>query len=83
MAAGLPVVAADGGAHRETIGPASPGTLFPPGDAAEAARILDALGADPARRADLAAAGRARFEAEYTIETHVDRLEALYQGLAR
>jgi glycosyltransferase involved in cell wall biosynthesis len=81
MAAGLPVVAADGGAHRETIGPASPGTLFPPGDAAAAARILDELGADPERRADLAAAGRARFEAEYTIETHVDRLEALYRRL--
>jgi glycosyltransferase involved in cell wall biosynthesis len=83
MAAGLPVVAADGGAHRETIAPASPGTLFPPGDASAAARILDELGADAERRATLAATGRARFEAEYTIETHVDRLEALYARLAR
>ena len=83
MAAGLPVVAAAGGAHRETIGPASPGTLFAPGDASAAARILDELGADAERRATLAAAGRARFEAEYTIETHVDRLEALYKRLAR
>ena len=63
MAAGLPVLAADGGAHRETIGPASPGTLFAPGDASAAARILDELGADAERRATLAAAGRARFEA--------------------
>ena len=83
MAAGLPVVAADGGAHRETIGPASPDTLFAPGDEVAAARLLDGLAADPARRAALGGAGRARFEAEYTVERHVDRLEALYERVAR
>jgi glycosyltransferase involved in cell wall biosynthesis len=83
MAVGVPVVAADGGAHRETIGPASPDTLFAPGDDVAAARLLEALAADPARRAALSASGRARFEAEYTVERHVDRLEALYERVAR
>jgi glycosyltransferase involved in cell wall biosynthesis len=83
MAAGLPVVAAAGGGHLETVGPVSPDTLFPSGDPAAAARVLDTLGADPARRAALGSLGRDRFEAEYTVETHVDRLEALYRRIAR
>lgn len=78
MAHGLPAVAADGGAHRETIGTATPETLFAPGDSAAAGAILRRLGDDPALRADLGARARARYEAEFTIEAHVDRLEAIY-----
>ena len=53
MAAGLPVVAAAGGGHLETVGPVTPETLFPPGDVDAAAACLRLLARDPARRAKL------------------------------
>jgi glycosyltransferase involved in cell wall biosynthesis len=81
MASALPVVAAAGGGHLETVGPASPDTLFPPGDADAAAKRLRELADAPASRSALGAALRARFEAEFTIEHHVDRLEALYHDV--
>jgi glycosyltransferase involved in cell wall biosynthesis len=40
LAAGMVVVAADGGGHRETVGRVSPELLFPVGDHAAAARAL-------------------------------------------
>jgi glycosyltransferase involved in cell wall biosynthesis len=78
MACALPVVAAAGGAHLETLGPASPETLFPPGDAAAAAADLRRLAADPIGRAEIGRAERARFDDEYRIDRHVDRLEVVY-----
>lgn len=78
MAAGLPVIAADGGAHRETIGSATPETLFPSGDAAAAGALLRRFADDRAARDDLAARGRLRHAEAFTIEAHVDALEALY-----
>lgn len=79
MSLGLPVIAADGGAHRETVGTATPELLFPPGDVAAAANLLRELAADPIRRADLGRRNVATYEASFTIEAHVDRLEALYR----
>lgn len=81
MAVGLPVVAAAGGGHVETLGPVSPATLFPPGDVAGAAERLRALALDPAARHQLAPRLRARFEDTYRVERHVDALEALYRRL--
>jgi glycosyltransferase involved in cell wall biosynthesis len=83
MASGLPVVAADGGAHREILGPVAPELLFVPGDPDDLSRALRALAADPARRLALEDVLRARFEAEYTVERHVDQLEALYERVTR
>jgi glycosyltransferase involved in cell wall biosynthesis len=81
MAAGLPVVAAGGGGHRETVGPATPGTLFPAGDVDTAAALLARLAHDPAERDRCADALRTRYLAELTIERHVERLEALYRRI--
>jgi glycosyltransferase involved in cell wall biosynthesis len=81
MAAGLPVVAADGGAHRETIGPATPEALFPPGDVDAAAALLRRFADDPDTRTDLAARGHRRFVASFTIEHHVDAIEKFYTGV--
>jgi len=81
MAVGLPVVAAAGGGHLETVGPVSPDTLFPPGDVAAAAERLRALALDPAARAELAPRLEARFEQTYRVERHVDALEVLYRRL--
>ena len=79
MAAGLPVVAAAGGGHLETLGPVSADTLFPLGDAEAAADRLATLAADAPRRAETGARLRARYESTFTIERHVDGLEALYR----
>jgi len=78
MAAGLPVIAARGGAHRETIGSATPETLFPPGDHGAAAALLRRFANDPGARADLAARGRRRYDDAFTIRAHVDALESVY-----
>lgn len=79
MAASLPVVAADGGAHRETIGSATPETLFAPGDAEAAGALLRRYVEDPTARDDLAARGRARYTESFTIEAHVEALQRLYE----
>jgi glycosyltransferase involved in cell wall biosynthesis len=78
MCASLPVVAAAGGAHRETVGLATPELLFPTGDATAAARLLRALADDAERRAAAGAAGRRVYEQRFTVEAHVDRLEQVY-----
>ena len=83
MASGLPVVAADGGAHPELLGPSASDLLYSPGDPDDLARVLGALVADTDRRFEVADRLRARFEVEYTVERHVDRLEALYQQVTR
>jgi len=78
MASGLPVVAAAGGAHPELLGPVAPELLFEPRRASALADVLVQVAADAPERDRLGARLRARFEAEYTIERHVDRLEELY-----
>jgi glycosyltransferase involved in cell wall biosynthesis len=50
MAAGLPVVAAAGGGHLETVGSCPDAALFPPDDVDNAALQLRLLGADEERR---------------------------------
>lgn len=79
MAAGLPVIATDSGAHPETVGAATPETLVPLGDIEAMAKLLTDLADDPERRATLGQDVRSHFLAELTVERHVDRLEALYR----
>jgi glycosyltransferase involved in cell wall biosynthesis len=77
MARATPVVAADGGAHRETVG--VDGWLFPVGDAEACARILDDVDSR-----DLAAYGsdlRSRQHELFDIEHHTDALLEIYRGL--
>lgn len=83
MASGLPVIAADGGAHPELLGPDASDLLYFPSDPDDLARVLAELVADPDRRFGVADRLRARFEAEYTVERHVDRLEVLYEQVVR
>jgi glycosyltransferase involved in cell wall biosynthesis len=77
MARATPVIAADGGAHRETIG--IDGWLFPPGDIVACARLLDTI-----ESRDLPAYGnalRARQLKLFDIESHTDQLLNIYLGL--
>lgn len=57
------------------------GLVVPPGDEAALAHALEALATDPQRRADLGAAGRARYEALFTAEAAVRRYWELYDAL--
>jgi glycosyltransferase involved in cell wall biosynthesis len=79
MAAGLPVLAADGGGHHEVLA-GFDGQLFRAGDSDAGTIALDALAGDAAALAAAQRRGRERFEAEYTIEKHVDRLVDVYEG---
>jgi glycosyltransferase involved in cell wall biosynthesis/GT2 family glycosyltransferase len=80
MARGVPVVAAGGGAHLETVGGA--GILFPTGDVRAAARALEELAADPALRRQVGAALRVRQQERFSLDRHLDRLEELYRSVA-
>jgi glycosyltransferase involved in cell wall biosynthesis len=60
MAAGLPVVATDGGGPREIITDGVDGLLYPAGDQQALAEVLRRLAADPVLRARLGRAGQSR-----------------------
>ena len=65
MLTGLPVVATDVRGPREQVVPGVTGLLVPPGQAAPLAAALRRLARDPAARAAMGAAGRARAMERY------------------
>ncbi len=77
MAHGVPVVAADGGAHRETVGDS--GVLFAVGDPEAAAEALATLGGDVGRRREVGSRLRRRQQERFSLSRHVDELESLYR----
>jgi glycosyltransferase involved in cell wall biosynthesis len=82
MASGVPPVATDVGGTREAIRDGVDGFLIPPRDPASAARALRALWRDPGLRLRMGRAGRARVEAEFTIERQTDQWLELYERVA-
>ena len=78
MAEAAPVVASDGGAHPETLGPAS--RLFPVGDVAAAAAALRTLASDRVGAETYGHTLQQRQRSLFTIERHVDRLEDVYMA---
>lgn len=83
MACGLPVVATDVGGTREAVRDGVEGFLVPPRDPRAAAAALRALWRDPDLRRRMGAAGRARVEAEFTVERMTDDWVALYEDVVR
>jgi glycosyltransferase involved in cell wall biosynthesis len=81
MALGLPVVASDIPAHREVLGPASPGLVSGSVEAFTAA--LDRLARDAALRAALGAQNRTRARSEFEAREMLGALEALYGEVLR
>ena len=77
MAHGIPVVAARGGAHLETVG--DDGVLFTVGDPSAAAAALVTLSRDRSLRMQMGADLRRRQQERYSLSTHTDRLEELYR----
>ncbi len=79
MACGVPVIGSDSGEIPHVIGQA--GLVFPEGDVEALRRALEALRADSALCARLAAAGRARVLAQYTQAQVAAQTVAFYREL--
>jgi glycosyltransferase involved in cell wall biosynthesis len=82
MAAGLPVVASSVGGMREAVVAGDSGLLVPAEDPRALAAALRELWSDRERAARMAAAGRARVVAEFTVDRMCRATEALYLRLA-
>jgi glycosyltransferase involved in cell wall biosynthesis len=83
MASGLPVVASDTGPVPEIVEHGRTGILFPPGDSRALSAALGRLRESESERAAMGQGGRARAVAEFSFDTMIGRLEALYERLAR
>jgi glycosyltransferase involved in cell wall biosynthesis len=80
-AAGLPVVATDVGGNAEVTLDGETGLVVPPRDPLALGDAILRMVKDPARARAMAAAGRERIAAEFTVQRMVSRLEQLYAGL--
>lgn len=78
MTSGLSVVAADGGAHPETLG-RDLDLLFPAGDAVEAGERLRRLASSGVTRATVGEALHERAVTLFSVDGHVEGLEAVYR----
>jgi glycosyltransferase involved in cell wall biosynthesis len=81
MAAGRPVVATRVGGLPELIDDGLTGLLVPPDDPPALAAALASLAADPARRARMGEAGRARAATHFAPERMVAAVASLYDQL--
>ncbi len=77
LASGLPAVAADAPGVRDVLGEPPAGLVVPTGDAHALASALGHLLDNPALRAQLALAARARAEAAFTMDAVGARLRAV------
>ncbi len=83
LACGVPVVAGVSGDAAAVVEASGGGIVVPPGDGAALAAALEALAADPARRAALAAAGPVLVEREYSRRALGARLARLVEDCHR
>jgi len=84
MRAGRAAVATRIGGNGEALEEGVTGLLVPPGDPPALAAAIGALLANPARRAAMGEAARARWAARFTAERMVRDTEAIYRSeLAR
>lgn len=79
MAVGLPVIAADGGAHRELLGDED-AALFAVGSVGAAAAVLRALALDPVARQGLGQRLQARQRERFSLAAHGEALERVYRS---
>ncbi|HKX68285.1 MAG TPA: glycosyltransferase family 4 protein [Intrasporangium sp.] len=77
----LPVIAAHGGGHLETIGAVAPELCYPVGDLSAGAEILRVLAPDEARRGELGARLRAAQQGQFSLEAQADATEAVYRSV--
>lgn len=83
MRAGLPVVASDVGGIREAVEAGVTGYLIPRGDVVALTTALNELAATPTLREGLGAAGRRRYEKQFTSAQMCLNTAEVYAELAR
>jgi len=84
MALGVPVLSTTAGSIPEVVKHGEHGLLVPPDDAQALAAAIGTLGADPALRARLGAAGKVYASAHFTWDASAAAFERVYaQALAR
>ena len=79
MAAGLPVIAAGGGGHLETVGAVRPDLLYAPGSVDECSTRLRALADDVDARRAAGVDLRAFQQKALSVQQHVDALLGVYE----
>jgi len=82
MAVGLPVVGYGGGGVPEMVVAGETGLLCAPGDLEALASAFARLGGDPGLRRRLGAAGAARAAEHFSVERHLERIEAVLAAAA-
>lgn len=80
LASGVPTIVSDGRGNPEAVGDA--GLVFPAGDDIRLAELILEL-SDPARRAVLSAAGRARTASELSVDKMLRDTRAVYESVAK
>jgi glycosyltransferase involved in cell wall biosynthesis len=83
MRAGLPVIASDVNGVGEAVSDCVTGYLVPAGDAGVFRAKLKKLLTDPNLRANMGAAGRSRFEREFTAGVMLRKTAAVYRDVVR
>ena len=83
LAVGTPVVAARASSLPEIVRDGTDGVLVPPRDPEALANALIALGSDAGLRARMAAAGRERIRAHFSLDAMIRRYEAVLAEAAR
>ena len=81
MSCGLPIVATDVGGNREIVNPPECGLIVPPCDPQALAEAYLTLLRDPARRAQMGAAGRQRAIKHFSLDSMVSAYVNLYNEL--
>jgi glycosyltransferase involved in cell wall biosynthesis len=80
-AQGVPAIVSDAGAFREAVADGKTGLWFRSGDADDLATKLERLERDPEYAARLGRAAYDRFwSQDWTLDTHLDRLESIYEA---
>jgi glycosyltransferase involved in cell wall biosynthesis len=82
LACGVPQVASNVGGTGEAVVEGVTGVLVPPDDVGSLAAAVTALLRDPARRARMAAASRARHSQRFTVDAMVRGTAAVYDAVA-
>lgn len=82
MAVGLPVVAAAGGGHIETVGASRPDLLYRHGAPAECAAVLQRLAADVELRRRAGSELRTFQQDFLSLDRHVDTLLSVYRAVS-